>query len=77
MDQCFLCGCEMKQTTRTHVVDLKKCIVIVRNVPCLECTQCGEAYYIDEVQQRLDEIIQAVSCMMTEIAVIDYTDSAA
>ena len=77
MEKCFYCQGNIIETTRTHVVDLKKCIVIVRNVPCLECTQCGEAYYVDEVQQRLDEIIQAVSGMMTEIAVIDYTNSAA
>ena len=71
--KCFECKGEMKQSTITHVVDFKTCIVIVRNVPCLECELCGEAYYTDEVQQRLDEIVGAMKEFMTEIAVVEYT----
>lgn len=76
MEKCFYCKGSISAATRTHVVDLNTCIVIVRNVPCMECTRCGEAYYTDEVQQRLDEIIKTVSSMMTEIAVVEYTDAA-
>ncbi len=77
MNTCFHCkGC-VEPSTRTHVVDLDKCIVIIRNVPCMECTQCGEAYYSDEVQKRLDEIVKTVSSVMTEIAVVEYSGSAA
>lgn len=71
--KCFSCKADMKKSTTTHFVDLKTCIVIVKNVPCLECEQCGEKYYSDEVAQRLDEIVQTVSSLMTEIAVIDYS----
>lgn len=67
----------MTRSTTTHVVDLKKCIVIIRNVPCLACPQCGQTFYTDAVAERLDEIVQQVSNLMTEIAVIEYTDTAA
>ncbi len=77
MEKCFECKGTVTETTRTHVVDLKTCIVIVRNVPCMECMRCGEAYYTDEVQQRLDEIVKAVSSVMTEIAVVEYTANVA
>lgn len=77
MMNCFTCNSEMKQSTTTHFVDLKKCMVIIKNVPCLECSQCGEKYYTDEVAERLDEIIETVSSMMTEIAVVEYSNSAA
>lgn len=63
----------MIESTTTHFVDLKKCIVIVKNVPCLECTKCGETVYTDEVANRLDEIVKTVSNLMTEIAVIEYS----
>lgn len=51
--KCFDCKNEMINSTTTHFVDLKKCIVIIKNVPC------------------------SVSKLMTEIAVIDYTDNVA
>lgn len=75
--KCFDCKNEMIKSTTTHFVDLKKCIVIIKNVPCMECSQCGEKFYTDEVAERLDEIVEAVSKLMTEIAVIDYTDNVA
>ncbi len=71
--KCFDCGAEMLASTTTHFVDLKKRIVIVKNVPCFECEQCGEKYYTDEVAQRLDEIVESLSRFMTEIAVVDYS----
>ena len=70
---CFGCKGTMKPSTTTHFVDLKKCIIIVKNVPCLECSQCGEILYTDEVAKRLDEIVKSVSSLMTEIAVVEYT----
>ena len=48
---CFFCKDKMIETTTTHFVDLKNCIVIVKNVPCLECPQCGEIVYKDDVAE--------------------------
>ena len=70
---CFFCKGDMIESTTTHFVDLKKRIVIVKNVPCLECTKCGETVYTDEVASRLDDIVKTVSNLMTEIAVIEYS----
>ena len=70
---CFFCKGDMKESTTTHFVDLKKCIVIVKNVPCLERTKCGETVYTDEVANRLDDIVKTVSNLMTEIVVIEYS----
>lgn len=75
--KCFACNDEMKQTTTSHFVDLKKCMIIIKNVPCFECPQCGEKYYTDEVAERLDEIVERVSSIVTEIAIVEYTNSAA
>ena len=52
-------------STTTHVVNFK-------NVPCLECEQCGEKYYTDEVAERLETIVNMAKKLMQEIAVIDY-----
>ena len=61
---CFYCKGDLKPSTTTHFVDLKKCI---------ECSQCGETVFTDEVAKRLDDIVKTVSNLMTEIAVVEYT----
>ena len=75
---CFFCKGEFKKSTTTHFVELNKCMVIIKNVPCLECVQCGETYFENDVVERLDNIVKSVSNFMTEIAVIEYnTDKVA
>ena len=59
-------------STTTHVVNYNNCIIVIKNVPCLECEQCGEKYYFDKVAERLEMIVDTAKKMMQEIAVIDY-----
>lgn len=59
-------------STTTHVVNYKNCIIVIKSVPCLECTQCGEKYYTDEVAEHLEDIVNMSKNLMQEIAVIDY-----
>ena len=75
--KCMECNGDYIETTRTHVVDFKSLIVIIRNVPCLECAQCGDSVYTDDVVKRLDEIIDSLKNFMGEIAVVDYSDNKA
>ena len=70
---CMLCKCDtVKESTTTHVVNYKGCVIVIKNVPCEECEQCGERFYTDEVAQRLESIIDAAKKLMQEISVIDY-----
>ena len=64
------------QSTTTHVVNYKDCIIVIKNVPCLECDQCGEKYYTDEVAEKLEIIVNMAKKLMQEIAVIDYKQAA-
>ena len=54
----------------------KNCIIVIKNVPCLECDQCGEKYYTDEVAEKLEVIVNMAKKLMQEIAVIDYQQAA-
>ena len=69
---CFYCKGEMKPSRTTHVVTYNNCVIVIKNVPCLECEQCGEKYYTDEVAERLEIIVNMAKKLMQEIAVIDY-----
>lgn len=60
----------------THVVNYNNCVIIIKNVPCLECDQCGEKYYTDDVAEKLEMIIHLAKELMQEVAVIDYQQAA-
>jgi YgiT-type zinc finger domain-containing protein len=71
------CKCqEFNQSLTTHVVNYKGCVIIVKNVPCEECEQCGEKYYSDEVARQLEQIVNTAKQLMQEISVIDYSKAA-
>ena len=74
---CFYCKGELTASTTTHVVTLENCIIIVKNVPCTRCTQCGETFFDDDVADKLETIVKELKAAVTEIAVVNFTDKAA
>lgn len=77
MKTCFFCNHGTIVHSVTYMVDLKDCIIIVRNVPCDECTDCGEKYFTDDVMARLEEIVKRVRKIASEVFVTNYTKQAA
>ena len=74
---CMYCKCKnMMPSLTTHVVNYKNCIIIIKNVPCEECEQCGENYYSDEVAEQVESRVNMAKQLMQEIAVIDYSKAA-
>ncbi|SCG97319.1 YgiT-type zinc finger domain [uncultured Ruminococcus sp.] len=73
MKTCFLCKGDMIEGKTLHVVELQNgCIIVVKNVPCLKCSQCGETWISGTVTERLEQIIDTIENTLTEIAVVDY-----
>lgn len=64
------------ESTTTHVVDHRNSLIIIRNVPCLECEQCGERLYTDAVAEKLEKIVKIVKPLMQEISIVDYKSAA-
>ncbi len=74
---CMFCKeTSTKKSFTTHVVNYKDCIIVVKNVPCIECDLCGEKYYSNEVAIQLEKIVDAAKQLMQEISVIDYSKAA-
>ena len=74
---CMYCKCnETKETTTTHVVNYKDCLIIIKNVPCEECVQCGDKVYSNEVAIRLEQLVNNAKKIMQEMSVIDYASVA-
>ena len=43
---CMYCKNDtLVESTTTHVVNYKNCTIIIKNVPCRECSQCGCLLY--------------------------------
>ena len=72
MDKCFMCKGDLENTTTSHMVDLDGRFIIIKNVPCLKCSQCGEISFTGEVTARLEEIISKLQESLVEVAVVDF-----
>ncbi|MBO5266810.1 MAG: type II toxin-antitoxin system MqsA family antitoxin [Ruminiclostridium sp.] len=70
---CFFCKGSMVESTTIHTVELKNCIVVIKNAPCLKCDQCGKETFTFEVTQRLEKIIDKCKEALAEIAVVNYS----
>lgn len=73
---CFFCKGDMKPDTTTYMEDLGNCIVIIKNVPCNKCTQCGEVSYSGATVKRIEEIVSRLKNSLTEIAVVNFAGAA-
>ena len=48
---CMFCKCDtVTPSLTTHVVNYNGAIIVIKNVPCEECEQCGEKFYTDDVE---------------------------
>ena len=75
--KCFYCKGKMSAGVTTHVVDFGKGVIIIRNVPCEKCEQCGETVYTGTVVKQLEKIVESLKNTLTEIAVVNYSDKVA
>jgi len=57
LGRCPLCGGEKEPGTTTFTVDLSFGVLVVRDVPALVCSQCGEAWIEDEVAAKLEALV--------------------
>ena len=74
---CLLCKGEMQPGTTIHAVQLKNCVVVIKNVPCLKCEQCGEAVLSADTVARIEHILQTVEKAVAEITVVNFPNCAA
>ena len=75
--KCPYCKGNMTNDTTTDFTDLKTCMVIIKNVPCHKCIQCGEVAYDFEVGERLEQIVDNVKDSLMEVAIVSYSHEAA
>jgi len=74
---CMYCKGDMKDGKTVFTVQCGENIIVIKNVPCQVCEQCGETEITDDVMIKLEKIVNAAKKLAQVIAVIDYTAAAA
>ena len=62
----------MKPGTTIHTVQLKNCVVVIKNVPCMKCEQCGEVVLSADTIEKIERILQTVEKAVAEITVVNF-----
>ena len=73
---CFTCKGNVEKSTTTYMTEYKGCFIIIKNVPCTKCTQCGEEYLNGTTVAKIETILNKLKDLLTEIAVVDYNTAA-
>ena len=70
--KCFLCKGDTVKSTTTYMT----AYIIIKNVPCQKCSQCGEEFINGSTMQKIESIISKLKSMLPEITVIDFQNAA-
>ncbi len=75
--RCLVCkDGEMKESKNTYFAQLNDCYIIIENVPCHKCDQCGEVVYSMSVMERIDTILEKIENIASKIFIMDYASAA-
>jgi YgiT-type zinc finger domain-containing protein len=72
MEKCFFCKGDMKDDYSNYMIDLDGHFIIIKNVPCHKCSQCGEVSYTGTTVARIEQIVEKLKDVLTEVAIVDF-----
>lgn len=73
---CFTCKGNKQKSITSFMTEYDGCYIIIKNVPCSKCTQCGEEYLNGVTLAKIESILEKLKDILTEIAVVDYNNAA-
>lgn len=68
---------DMKPSITSYFVELEKCMIIIKNVPCLKCVQCGDTFFSATIAEQIDEITSKAEQIASELMIIDFQNKVA
>ncbi len=69
---CFLCKGSLTAATTSYMTTCCNCCIIIKNVPCSRCDQCGEEFIDGAALLKIQKIIDSLAPVMVEVAVVDF-----
>ena len=74
---CLVCKSgTMHESQGTYFANLPHGYVIIENVPCSKCDQCGEIVYSASVIEKIDAMIEELQKVTSKIFIVDYATAA-
>ncbi len=70
--KCFYCKGNTEEKFSTFMTEVGTCIIIIKNVPSSVCDQCGEVSYDLLTAKKLEEILDKLVPLVSEIGVFEY-----
>ena len=67
---------EMIKTTTTYFSSTPTGYIIIENVPCQKCPQCGEEVFPASVMERIDHIIAHITTFSNKACIMEYNSAA-
>jgi len=79
IQMCIFCKGKLNQDKTDYIENNKNLVVLVRDVPCEKCGQCGETYFDNSTVQMLEHVLNKVQHISSEITltVMDYEKNVA
>ena len=76
---CIFCKGKIGKGRTDYIENNKKHVILIRDVPCEKCGQCGETYFDHNIVQAIERILNQIQYISGEITltVVDYTKNAA
>ena len=76
MKKCFICKhTKFKHKNTNKLFDEKGQIIVIKNIPCLVCENCGEVYLTSEIVLEIEKFLD--SAALPEMEVVNYEKIAA
>jgi YgiT-type zinc finger domain-containing protein len=74
-----MCKGELYEHLTEYIENKKSNVVLIKDVPCTKCKQCGETYFNNETVLMLERILNQVHYNGSEVSltVLDYIKNAA
>lgn len=73
---CFSCKGNVEKSITTYMTEYNGCYIIIKNVPCTKCSQCGEEFLNGVTLKKIEIILDKLKSILTEIAVVDFNTAA-
>ena len=76
---CVFCGGRLKQGVTEYIERMDNHVILIKDVPCEKCGQCGEALLSSSTVMVIEGILSGIQRIASEISltVIDYKKNAA
>ena len=70
--KCFYCEGKMEESFSNYMTDIDGHFIIIKNVPCHKCSQCGEVSYSGKTVAKIEEIVEKLKEVLTEVAIVEF-----